>query len=207
MLAPFLIMVCAPVPAVGMERPTHQGAAQSSSHNSDLSPHSSDHPFGPQRTLFEHNHLWGYRDQHGRVVIPAQFPMAEDFSKQGLAAVVMGDHWALIDHSGREVLRPLPMDNGPDPFQEGLARLISGGRIGFYDDSGRIVIKPQFDFAWPFADGLSAVCMECRKVPMGEHYVMEGGAWGLINRTGRIVLPIEHPSPDAAILSYKLIRK
>ena len=137
MLAPFLIMVCAPVPAVGMERPTHQGAAQSSSHNSDLSPHSSDHPFGPQRTLFEHNHLWGYRDQHGRVVIPAQFPMAEDFSKQGL----------------------------------------------------------------------SAVCMECRKVPMGEHYVMEGGAWGLINRTGRIVLPIEHPSPDAAIFSYKLIRK
>lgn len=51
--------------------------------------------------------LWGYKDENGKIIIPAQYKAAYTFSDNGLAAVV-GYNGALkfIDTSGRTVIDP-----------------------------------------------------------------------------------------------------
>lgn len=145
-------------------------------------------------TSFVDHNLLGYKDGRGRVVIPARFIMAGDFSKAGLAIVVDERGWALIDRTGRVVIRtPFIFDGGPDDFAEGLARLTAGDKMGFYDQTGRTIIEPQYDFALPFQEGLAAVCSGCRKTGLDAegHYSVISGRWGYINRRGALVIPFK----------------
>ncbi|MBZ5516641.1 MAG: WG repeat-containing protein [Acidobacteriia bacterium] len=140
-------------------------------------------------TPFERDGLWGYKDIQGKVMIKPQFEMAEEFSAEGVAPVVDGNGWAYINASGKVVIRPFVVDNGPDYFTEGLARFTREGKFGFFNKWGRVVIAPKFDFAAPFAEGLAAFCQGCREEPSGEHRLVKGGKWGFINRRGEIVIP------------------
>jgi hypothetical protein len=79
---------------------------------------------------------WGYRDPAGKVLIPTRYILAEPFSRGGIAAVADKQGWTYIDTRGRVVIRPLLVDNGPDPFQEGLARFRHGTKIGFFRPIG-----------------------------------------------------------------------
>lgn len=100
----------------------------------------------------------GYKDARGRIVIAPRFIRAGDFTREGLAAVVDEQGWALIDRAVRVVVRtPFLHDGGPDDFSENLARLTDGGKISFYNRRGRIVIAPRFDFALPFVLSRRAV--------------------------------------------------
>jgi len=133
---------------------------------------------------------WGYRDGRGRIVIAPRYRVAQPFSR-GLAAVFdEPGGWAYIDRKGAVVVRPVPFDNGPDYFREGLVRIVREGKYGFADRRGRVAIPPRFDFAEPFAGGRARVCVGCRAVSMGEHRAMEGGKWGVIDRTGRLIGPL-----------------
>ena len=78
-------------------------------------------------------------------------------------------------------------DNGADYFEEGLARTKVKGKIGFFDKDLKIVIPPIFDFAFPFKNGISIVCMGCKSQKDGEHWSVIGGKWGTINKKGEIV--------------------
>lgn len=145
-----------------------------------------------QLILFEQNKKWGYMNESGSVVIEPQFIIAHDFSPEGIAAVVDESGWAYIDKKGKVVIRPFIFDNGPDYFREGLARFTEGDKVGFFDKKGRMVIRPAFDFALPFYEGLSAICMGCRKVVVdGEHSMRTGGKWGYIDKKGQIVIPLK----------------
>jgi hypothetical protein len=151
----------------------------------------------PQSALvsFEENGKFGYRDRHGIVVIQPRYDLAQEFLAGGIAAVVDGSGWAYINIKGEVVVRPFLFDNGPDPFREGLARFKVGAKLGFFDDAGRIAIRPQFDFAFPFSEGLAAFCAGCRERREGEHARMEGGKWGFINKKGNFIIA---PGFDAA---------
>ncbi len=138
---------------------------------------------------FEKGSKWGYKNASGEVVILPQFDMANDFSPDGIAAVVDDKGWAYINGKGKTVIRPFVIDNGPDYFKEGLARLRIDKKFGFFDPKGKVIIKPQFDFAFPFHEGLAAICMGCKEVREGEHRSMKGGKWGYINKKGEIVIP------------------
>lgn len=140
---------------------------------------------------FVKENKWGYIDEHGKIVIKPQFIFANDFSAEGIAAVVDDIGWAYIDTRGNVIIRPFIFDNGPDYFQEGLARFTVENRFGFFDKAGEIVIEPQFDFTLPFHEGLSAVCMECKEKRSGEHSLIEGGKWGYINTKGEIVIELK----------------
>jgi WG containing repeat len=140
---------------------------------------------------FEQGDRWGYKDDSGRVVIPAQFLVAEKFSRQGLAAVADERSWAYIDTKGSIVIRPFVLDNTPDEFSEGVARVTADQKFGFFNERGQIVIKPQFDFASSFHDSLAAVCMECREERMGEHRVISGGKWGYIDKQANMAIPLQ----------------
>lgn len=82
------------------------------------------------------------------------------------------------------------LDNGPDPFEQGLVRSWRDGKVAFYDRRLRLVLATPYDWAFPFdASGESLVCEGCR--PDGrEPASMVGGRWGIIDRTGRLVLPL-----------------
>ena len=138
---------------------------------------------------FERNELWGYRDERGEIVIEPRFVVAGAFSPEGIAAVADRTAWAYIDRAGRVLVRPLVVDNGPDPFREGLARFVVDGRFGFFDRRGKIAITPRFAFAESFHEGRAAFCVGCRIERRGEHRVPTGGRWGFVDRSGETVVP------------------
>ena len=146
----------------------------------------------PERWVpFEEAGKWGYRDERGRCAIGPQFVLANEFSSEGIAAVIDKEGWLYIDMGGDPVIRPYVFDNGPDYFREGLARFTANEKFGFFDEAGQVVVEPQFDFALPFSEGLSAICMGCIHRSEGEHTYREGGTWGYIDMTGREVIPLQ----------------
>jgi hypothetical protein len=139
---------------------------------------------------FEKDGKWGYINGKGQVVIEPQFIIACEFSPEKIAPVVDDNGWAYIDMKGNIVIRPFIFDNGPDYFREGLARFTVDNKFGFFDTTGKIVIRPQFDWAFPFSEGLAVICTGCKKTPASdEHYTVKGGKWGYINKEGKAVIP------------------
>lgn len=90
----------------------------------------------------------------------------------------------------RVIAETLSSDNGPDEFVEGLARVKFHGKYGFVNNTLDVVIMPKYDFAYPFENGHSIVCNGCEEKSDGEHQILSGGQWGLINREGEIVIPM-----------------
>lgn len=132
-------------------------------------------------------------------MIPAQYSLAGDFSKHGLATVVDDKGWAFINTKGAVVIRtPFVFDGGPDEFRQGLARFTSDEKFGFFDERGNIVVAPQFDFALSFHEGLAAVCLGCQKTAADAdgHYGVIGGRWGYINRRGAVVIPLQYEAAE-----------
>ncbi len=92
------------------------------------------------------------------------------------------------------------LDNGPDPFEQGLVRSWRDGKVAFYDRRLRLVLATPYDWAFPFnARGEALVCEGCRSDGR-QPASMVGGRWGLIDRTGRLVLPLAET--DAADRRY-----
>jgi hypothetical protein len=93
-------------------------------------------------------------------------------------------------------------DNGADPFVEGLARTFRNGSVGFVNSELVEVVEARWDFAEPFAGGFARVCDGCRQERRGEHSVLVGGRWGVVDGTGHVVVPVVHdresiPAPPA----------
>ena len=92
------------------------------------------------------------------------------------------------------------LDNGPDPFEQGLVRSWRDGKVAFYDRRLRLVLATPYDWAFPFdARGEALVCEGCRSDGR-QPASMVGGRWGLIDRTGHLVLPLAET--DAADRRY-----
>jgi hypothetical protein len=128
-------------------------------------PHSSGwKPGNHDRFSFEDSKSgkYGYKDRGGKVVIPATFTAAYEFSPHGLAGVVVevktGSPFQFIDPSGNPRARAYAFDNGPDYFQEGYARIVDDAKlVGFIDEKGTIKIAPRFVSAAPFCRGKAEV--------------------------------------------------
>lgn len=112
---------------------------------------------------------WGYQDQSGTLVIPAQFDKAMKFS-EGLAAVALGKKVGYIDTNGKLVIAPRFVHG--EPFNEGLALVYTTWgmnilghaegwdlfrRAAYIDQTGKIVIGPRLaENANSFSEGLAA---------------------------------------------------
>ncbi len=157
----------------------------------------------PWRIFEGKSHDWGFKDARGKQRLPPRYPLAEDFTAGGVAQVADKKGFAVIDKSGRVLLRPMSFDNTPDPWSEGLARFVSGGRmpdsgkVGFYDKTGRVRVAPKLRFAERFHDGRAAFCRGCSVARMGEHWRMDGGRWGYIDPTGREVIAAKYTRVEA----------
>ncbi|MFD1950446.1 WG repeat-containing protein [Sphingomonas arantia] len=117
----------------------------------------------------------------------------------GLASfAVTGRGWYYRRRDGvtREMVT---FDNGPDEFVEGLARAKVDGKLAYVDRRLRIRVRTRYDWGDRFANGRAAVCVGCvaTMVDGGEHRMMTGGRWGVIDRRGREVVAVnrsERPS-------------
>lgn len=127
----------------------------------------------------------GYIDKTGKVVIPAEYDSAGEFS-EGLADAEKDGKWGFIDKTGKTVIpfqypwaaysssmfRPL------GEFHEGLATVLKDGKFGYIDKTGAEVIPRQYQTAMSFSEGLAAV--------------EKDGKWGFIDKTGKEVIPFQY---------------
>ncbi len=130
---------------------------------------------------------FGFIDQAGILVIPAQFFVAQDFA-EGMAAVRVEESseskFGYIDRSGRFVISP--RFNQAGHFSEGLAAVETSARIvgdhvvdiawGYVDKTGRLAIPARYEFAGTFSEGLARVAIRL------------GRSMGYIDSNGKMVV-------------------
>ncbi len=129
------------------------------------------------------------RDAKGGIHLRPDALRRLTFDAQGVASARIEGILFFVCRNGRTA-PALPFDNGPDEFHQGLARSLVNGKVGFVDRRLRQVVAPTWDFAFPFDQGLAVVCLGCVAKSEGEHTAMVGGRWGMIDRSGRIVVPV-----------------
>ena len=122
------------------------------------------------------------------------------FDTEGLAGLSIDGASYYINPQG-VALKVLTFDNGPDYFAEGLVRAWVGERVGYYDKHFKQVIAPDYDWGTPFENGVAEVCRGCRRGPSdGDgHWAMEGGEWGTIDRSGKLISPLRAPANKPAL--------
>jgi hypothetical protein len=124
------------------------------------------------------------------------------YFSEGLGQIlVYKQSWYYVTPAGRAA-PVLTYDNGADYFAENLARTRRAGKIGFIDRSLSDVIPPSWDFAFPFSGGYAVVCNGCREHAIDdEHSEMRGGAWGYIDHSGEVVVPIQYERDELPLPS------
>ena len=108
--------------------------------------------------------------------------LAQDYDRYGHSLVQNSEGWLYLDRDGRPVLRPYLFDNGPDYFEDGLARFVENGKMGFHDEALKIVIPAQYDFAYPFENGVAKAGTNCRTEMHGEHSSVYCEKWEFVNK-------------------------
>ncbi len=130
-----------------------------------------------------------------KLTINAQSLKKIDFSNDGLAWIIADGKVFYVTSKGKTV-RAFPFDNGADYFHDGLARTIAKGKVGYINKALDVVIKPQYDFAFPFKHGVAFVCNGCHIKKDIEHGSVVGGKWGVINKVGKIIIPIKYSQAE-----------
>jgi WG containing repeat len=152
-----------------------------------------------ERFIFIRDKKFGYIDLNGKIVIPAQFDLAEKFS-EGLAKVTIGKKCGFIDRNGKIVI-PIQFDEDRvGGFSEGLAIVEIGGKDGFIDTKGNMVIPPQFRNASSFKNGLAKVQIDLPLkggTTLNPNGVVNlNGSSGYIDRSGKIVIQPQFVNAD-----------
>jgi len=74
-------------------------------------------------------------------------------------------------------------------FREGLAAVNVNGKWGYIDVKGNIIIEPQFELAGNFSEGFA--CIGKKDIKIEGKYVTYD-QFGFIDKTGKIVIPIQY---------------
>lgn len=104
----------------------------------------------------------------------------------------------LLNAWGNRVERAFLHDGLPDELVEGRVRCTNEARqVGFLNRRGRMQIPARYTVAFPFYHGFSVVSQGCQQEPIcpggdTEHTVWRGGKWGVIDRHGRAVVPVQY---------------
>lgn len=124
---------------------------------------------------------FGFINKNGDIVIPFQFYQA-GYSGfvNGEARVVINGKTCLINLAGEVVFTPL-LTNNCDNFYDGLSlAYVNPDRsgFGFYDRNSQWVVEPIYDHVTSFKGGRSIV--------------EKDGKLGVIDTTGKYIVPIEY---------------
>jgi hypothetical protein len=105
--------------------------------------------------------------------------------------------WVMVDADGFEIYQIYAIGEYPDNLHEGLRRIVRDDKIGFINKKGKLVISPQYSQATPFFKGKSIVNINAVKIDKSATdaqniTLWEGGSWGVINKKGNVVKPVEY---------------
>jgi len=110
-----------------------------------------------------------------------------DFHQEALVLALIDGVWYYVRADGKAMRPILEEDGTPDHFEEGLARTRIDGKIGFFNKDLDLVLPPQYEFAFPFHNGMADVCIGCKEVMEQGVTLLDGGKWKRINRQGLLV--------------------
>jgi hypothetical protein len=151
---------------------------------------------------------WGYVDRTGALKIPAVYD-SNCFFSEGLAVAQRNGVWEVIDAIGKSRFTSGPGNAGCQLFFTGLLMQEQAGQIGFVDKDGAFVVPAKYDTVSNFeADhALASIgtetflidksgketpvpeVVEFKAFEQGLARVRIGGSWGLIDATGRLIVP------------------
>lgn len=125
---------------------------------------------------------YGFIDTTGKVVIPYQYkqPGTSSFDN-GECRVMIGGVVCLINHKGEVTFKPTLTKNS-NGFYQGLSASYTNYETrsgwGYYNRKNEWVIKPQYENVEDFSGGLAVV--------------QKGGKYGVIDTTGKVIIPIQY---------------
>ena len=125
-----------------------------------------------------HNKKWGFVDEKGTLVIPAEFDEVSSFD-EGVCRVVNNGLYGLIDKKGKFIV---PCKYKSIGFCVGGFLSVQDaetGKEGFIDKAGKIVVPLKYDIADRFFDGVAYV------------YKQKVGC-GYVNAAGKEVIPLQY---------------
>lgn len=139
---------------------------------------------------FRYNVKWGYINKKGKIVIPAQYEKAGNFSQKGYggkeidAWVVQNGEKFLIDRKGKrvgtnydyKVMKMVADDR--KRTSEGMIGFQRGELWGFMDKRGKVMVEPLYEDIKPYTRGIARVKKE--------------GKWGVIDRKGKTIANFEY---------------
>ncbi len=126
---------------------------------------------------------YGYIDKKGNYYFEPVYKQARPFLSYR-APVIFEDSsaWTFMDHKGQPLTNLYYSDLGD--YHEELARFKSGYYWGYMNKAGVPVINADFSYALDFNGGVAWV----NKGAYSSDNEYRGGKWGLINKTGQIIL-------------------
>ena len=117
--------------------------------------------------------LWGYVNESGEEVLPAQYEDAQNFS-DGLAAVKVDGLYGFIDVTGEMVIEP-QFEGVASEFAFERCVIQEDGKQGVIDQTGVSIVKPQYQ-------SIELYCESYFIVQSSE------GEYGIIDRDGEVVV-------------------
>lgn len=95
-----------------------------------------------------------------------------------IAAQEKGKLYGYINEKGEYVIPPSFDDAGP--FYQDVAVVLKGKLYGVINSKGEMLVAPTYEKAITYA-------------PEGKITVMKNGKWGVIDRNGKVLIPIQYP--------------
>ncbi|MFA4046319.1 WG repeat-containing protein [Prevotella sp. PCHR] len=146
---------------------------------------------------------YGFIDTRGKVAVPLKYSQVGTFN-EGLCAVRDKEHKymvAFIDTRGESVIPYIDksdvVGNVMPRFNDGACILYTAGKVGVIDKEGKAIVPFEYDngtFLDKTPDFFNVNGAQNR-VPMfvnDRAVMMHKGKWGVIDKTGRNVIPAEY---------------
>ncbi|MEX2482932.1 MAG: WG repeat-containing protein [Brumimicrobium sp.] len=133
-----------------------------------------------KRAMVSNEDAYGYVDDSANLIIPVElnpFPNYFQFAQftNGHTIKKVGNNFAMIDSLGKKVLPAI--FTGIGDYGE-LIPVTKGDQWGYTNKGVKLKIDYQFDYAYPFNDGLA--------------FVEKIGKMGAIDLEGKVVIPIRY---------------
>ncbi len=110
-----------------------------------------------------------------------------NFNGKNLILAKINNRFYYIKKNGKAMPVYINEKGKIDRFKEGLARTKIDGKIGFFNKNLDMVIEPFYDFAFPFHNGISDICVGCVEKIEDNSSLLDGGEWKRIDRQGLII--------------------
>ena len=143
------------------------------------------------------NGLWGYINTSGDTIVPATYNSVNLFLYDDYAFVVDGNQpndsvlsFSVIDKSGKVMFNGSTAEYQPlQPYyMNGVLPVVKGDTIVCLDEDGKEVANPIDDKKEVEKAGYA----DFSRTPSGDYIVMKDGKTGLVDKHGKVLVPIKH---------------